>query len=218
MRDAKRVMGNVELVFDLLYLAIALGLGIYLLAGPASAARRLAGGMALVLVGGDSFHLVPRIASILKGEKARFQKALGMGKLITSITMTMFYVLLWHVGIGVYALEDVWGWTVLAYALAAARIILCMFPENRWLEPRSSVRWGVFRNIPFTLLGLLVSALFFANRYRVVSVQWMWLAILLSFAFYLPVVLWAHKRPQLGALMLPKSCVYIWMLWMCIGI
>lgn len=45
-----------------------------------------------------------------------------------------------------------------------------------------------------------------------VGFSWMWLAVLLSFAFYLPVVFFEHKRPVLGMLMLPKSCAYIWMI------
>lgn len=41
--------------------------------------------------------------------------------------------------------------------------------------------------------------------------KWMWLAILLSFLFYLPVVLWADAVPEVGMFMLPKTCMYIWM-------
>jgi len=43
----------------------------------------------------------------------------------------------------------------------------------------------------------------------------MWLAIILSFAFYLPVVIGAHKKPVFGVLMFPKTCMYLWMLAMC---
>ena len=42
----------------------------------------------------------------------------------------------------------------------------------------------------------------------------MWLAILLSFLFYFPVVLWADVLPIIGMMMLPKTCMYIWMLCM----
>ena len=42
----------------------------------------------------------------------------------------------------------------------------------------------------------------------------MWLAVLLSFVFYIPVVLWAHVWPMAGMLMLPKTVMYIWMLLM----
>lgn len=75
------------------------------------------------------------------------------------------------------------------------------------------VIWGIYRNIPFTVLGLLVVVLFFVMR-KDKYFRWMWLAVLLSFAFYLPVVLWADVSPMIGMLMLPKTCMYIWMVLM----
>ena len=38
----------------------------------------------------------------------------------------------------------------------------------------------------------------------------MWLTIVLSFAFYIPVVLWADLVPAIGFLMMPKTCAYVW--------
>ena len=38
----------------------------------------------------------------------------------------------------------------------------------------------------------------------------MWLTIVLSFAFYIPVVLWADVVPVIGMLMIPKTCAYVW--------
>ena len=40
--------------------------------------------------------------------------------------------------------------------------------------------------------------------------RWMWLTIVLSFAFYIPVVLWADVVPMIGMLMIPKTCAYVW--------
>jgi hypothetical protein len=34
----------------------------------------------------------------------------------------------------------------------------------------------------------------------------------LSFAFYIPVPLCAHRVPAVGALTLPKACAYVWLL------
>jgi len=34
--------------------------------------------------------------------------------------------------------------------------------------------------------------------------------IVLSFAFYIPVVLWADVIPIIGMLMIPKTCAYVW--------
>ena len=82
-------------------------------------------------------------------------------------------------------------------------------PQNDWtgLAP---VSWGIYRNIPFTIMGIIMVWLFFIQK-KDRAFRWMWLAILLSFAFYLPVVLWADVSPMIGMLMLPKTCMYMWM-------
>ena len=49
------------------------------------------GSAALILGFGDAFHLVPRVLNyFVEGD---FNFWLGFGKLVTSITMTIFYVL-----------------------------------------------------------------------------------------------------------------------------
>ena len=40
--------------------------------------------------------------------------------------------------------------------------------------------------------------------------KFMWLTIVLSFGFYIPVVLWADVIPVIGMLMIPKTCAYVW--------
>lgn len=215
----KRVFGVFEAVFDVLYLIFALLLSlILLLTGTGSSVRILAGIMALVLVGGDSFHLIPRIKVIFTQQEERFRIALGRGKQITSITMTVFYVFLWHVGIFLYSLEGNNFWTYLVYVLAIVRVLLCLFPQNKWIDRYPPVKWGIWRNVPFFLMGMLVAVFFFYHRHVEIGFQWMWLGIFLSFAFYLPVVLWSNKNPKIGMLMLPKTCMYIWILAMCLSL
>lgn len=86
----KRVFGLVEALFDILYLAAATIIGvILLLVAQDNLPRTMAGIMALVLVGGDAFHLLPRIRAILSGGDEQCKRALGRGKQITSITMTI---------------------------------------------------------------------------------------------------------------------------------
>lgn len=38
----------------------------------------------------------------------------------------------------------------------------------------------------------------------------MWLTIVISFGFYLPVVLFADTIPAIGMLMIPKTLAYVW--------
>lgn len=93
----KRVFGLFEAVFDIVYLSIALIFGIVLISTSASnSLRMLAGIMALILALGDSFHLLPRIGVIFTGREEELRGALGRGKQITSVTMTIFYLFMWY--------------------------------------------------------------------------------------------------------------------------
>lgn len=201
---------RMEAGFDVLYLLAAVSMGCALLFGARSKLQTLFGAMALLLAAGDAFHLVPRVLLAPGGGAERFRRPLGIGKLVASVSMTIFYVLLWHAGLICYAPPNARGWTALMYALALVRAALCLLPQNGWTQPNPPAEWNLYRNVPFTLLGLAVAGLFFA--YRGVALPWMWLAILMSFAFYLPVALGAAKRPALGMLMLPKTLCYVWII------
>ena len=49
-----------------------------------------------------------------------------------------------------------------------------------------------------------------AKEHNDAAFRWMWLTIVLSFGFYIPVVLWANTVPMIGMLMIPKTCAYVW--------
>ena len=89
-------------------------------------------------------------------------------------------------------------------------------PQNDWLSPDAPLLWGVLRNIPFALLGLIIIVLFYkqAKLHNDQQFKYMWLAIVLSFGFYIPVVLFAKTYPLAGMLMIPKTCAYVWIVWM----
>ncbi len=190
--------------------------GLLLLSASGNPTRMLAGFMALVLACGDAFHLVPRILVIKTGREEELSRTLGYGKQITSITMTLFYILLWRIGLQIFDLKERNIWSYIVYILAGVRIFLCLLPQNKWAERYPPVHWGIWRNIPFFLQGMFVAGLFFIFRNFAQGFGMMWLAIVLSFMFYLPVVVWANKNPKIGMLMLPKTCAYIWILSMCL--
>ena len=203
----------VETLFDICYLVTVLTVGIRMIRGAKGSRQfELFGWMAVVLGAGDSFHLVPRAIALCTTGLDSFAFQLGLGKWITSVTMTVFYVLLYYVWRERYEVKGQKSLTVAVYALSVARVILCMMPQNQWLTDRSPLIWGIYRNVPFALLGILVIVLF----YRSVKERgdkafgWMWLTIVLSFGFYIPVVLWAETVPMIGMLMIPKTCAYVW--------
>ena len=203
----------IETVFDIFYLATVLTVGIRMIRGSKSGSQfKLFGLMAVVLGAGDSFHLVPRALALCTTGLDSFAFQLGLGKWITSVTMTIFYVLLYYVWRQRYKVEGRKGLTAAVYGLAAVRVILCMMPQNQWLSAESPLSWGIYRNIPFALMGLLIIVLFFrsAREHNDEAFRWMWLTIVLSFGSYIPVVLWADVIPMIGMLMIPKTCAYVW--------
>ena len=200
-------------LFDAVYLVTVITLGIIMILK--SAGRRqywLFGIMAVVLGLGDSFHLIPRALALCTTGLENYTVALGAGKLITSVTMTVFYILLYYVWRNRYHITGKNGITAAVYLLSVLRIVLCLCPQNGWLRPNPPLAWGIYRNIPFALFGLLIIILFFqeARRQHDTDFLFMLLTIVLSFWFYIPVVLWADVIPMIGMLMIPKTCAYVW--------
>ena len=203
----------IETLFDLVYLVTVITVGIRMIRSSKRGSQfRLFGWMAVVLGAGDSFHLVPRALALCTTGLENYVVPLGLGKWITSVTMTVFYVLLYYVWRKRYQVKGQKYVTLAVYLLSAARVVLCMMPQNKWLEAQSPLSWGIYRNIPFALLGLLIIVLFYrsAKEKNDTAFRWMWLTIVLSFGFYIPVVLWADTIPMIGMLMIPKTCAYVW--------
>lgn len=203
-----------ETLFDIVYLSTVIFLGVWMLRHASGSRQyRLLGLMAVILGCGDAFHLVPRAVALCTTGLEAHAASLGFGKFVTSITMTVFYVLLYHAWRERYQVAGRAGLTGAVYVLALLRVALCLFPQNQWLSYRPPLLWGVLRNIPFAILGLVIIVLFYqeAKRANDRYFRWMWLAVTLSFGFYIPVVLWAERVPMVGMLMIPKTCAYVWM-------
>lgn len=204
-----------ETVFDVLYLCTVITLGVLMLRRATEKQFRLFGAMAVVLGCGDAFHLVPRAWALCTTGLEAHAAALGVGKLVTSVTMTVFYVLLYYVWRERYRIRDRRGLTGAVWALALVRVALCLFPQNDWLSYRQPLSWGIARNLPFAVLGVLIIVLFFRAARADRQLRFLWLAVTLSFGFYLPVVLFAERWTPVGMLMIPKTLAYVWMV--CMG-
>jgi len=202
-----------ETIFDIAYLATVITLGVKLVrSSQGRKAVLLFGVMALVLGIGDAFHLIPRAYALNSTGLEANAALLGIGKLITSVTMTVFYVLLFHVARLRYDIRGGRWMDALVYGLAAARVALCLFPQNEWTSANAPLSWGIYRNIPFALLGILIIVLYavMVKKTGDKPFRFMALAVTLSFAFYIPVVLFADAVPLIGMLMIPKTLAYVW--------
>lgn len=205
MGEIMRIYG--ETIFDICYLIIAIVTGVYILVKYRNKLGGLMGIATLLLGSGDAFHLVPRV--LKNFIQYDFTAALGIGKLVTSVTMTIFYVLMFYIYKNKYKVENAKEIECSIWILAIIRIIICMLPQNNWITNDGSIIMGVIRNIPFTIMGLVIMVIYYKKRVEYKEFKHVWLNVLLSFLFYLIVVLGTEAVPALGVFMIPKTVCYI---------
>ena len=126
--------------------------------------------------------------------------------------MTGFYILLYYVYRIRYNVKGEKYIHISLYLLSVLRIVLCLLPQNEWTSAEPPLYMGIIRNIPFLIIGIIIIVLFFiqARKNNDKSFRFMYLTIVLSFGFYIPVVLVSHLYPMVGLLMIPKTCAYVW--------
>ena len=174
----------------------------------------LYGVLTLTLCGGDAFHLVPRVIRTVRGSSDKIKSQMGRGLQISSITMTVFYIILMYV----------WKYTfpelnapvaveAMIWIAAIIRIIVFLFPQNNWTAENGNIKLSIIRNAVFAVTGIGVIILYAisgnTNGYHMTR---MVVAIIISFGCYLPVTLFSKTKPKVGLLMIPKTCAYVWVI------
>lgn len=205
-----------EPIFHVFYLVSVFYMSLKMISsGKNNKIVKLFGYMGLTLGFGDSFHLIPRIYALLTDGLEAHAAALGIGKLITSITMTIFYVILLRIWELRFDIKNDKGIRAFSAVLVVSRIVLSLMPQNQWTLYDAPVSWGIYRNIPFTIFGALIVYLILKeaakhndNVFRKIGI-----GVIISFACYLPVVLYATTFRLVGMLMIPKTMAYLWVVY-----
>ena len=195
-----------ESSFDILYLLLAIICGIIMLIRARDGAGKKMGMATLILGSGDAFHLVPRVILFRKRShnNAGHRQTCYVRYYDSFLRNYVLYI--WQDLNSKRAYKKL---TAAVWVLFGLRIILCLFPQNGWLQNESPLSWAIIRNIPFTALGIIIVALFYNIRDREKCLRFVWLYVTLSFLFYIPVAVGAGLVPILGMLMLPKTICYI---------
>jgi len=206
----------IEVSFNVSYLVIVWGLVIAMLGRQSAVepvnrpvATRVLWAFALLALG-DTGHVGFRVLAYALGGLEAHPTLVGMGALATAITVTFFYVLM----------LDVWrlrfdkklgGFEYLLLAAAAVRLVMMALPVNEWGRIEPPQPWGIYRNIPLLIQGLGVMFLILrdARAAQDRTFGWIGAMILVSYAFYTPVILWSSQAPLLGMLMIPKTMAYV---------
>lgn len=204
-----------EAIFDAAYLTFDLIAGILFFAfSNGNPLFILYGILTLTLCGGDAFHLVPRIIRAVRGSNDRIKRALGRGLQISSITMTVFYIILMYVWKNTFPeLTAPAAVEAMIWISAIIRILVCLLPQNDWCEEEGNLKLSIIRNAVFAVTGIGVIILYAmsGNTYDYHMTR-MVAAIIISFGCYLPVTLLSKKKPKVGLLMIPKTCAYMWVI------
>jgi hypothetical protein len=206
----------VEIVFNISYLLVVWGLVIAMLVRQAivapadqAVAKRVMWAFALLALG-DTGHVGFRVVAYGLGGLEANPALVGIGALSTAFTVTIFYMLvveLWRLRFNKPL--GAFGWFLLAAGVV--RMVVMAFPQNQWESVTAPYGWSLLRNgfLVIQGLGVLYLILRDAMQARDKTFTWIGIMIALSYAFYIPVILFAAQVPLLGMLMIPKTCAYI---------
>jgi hypothetical protein len=134
----------------------------------------------------------------------------GLGALATALTVTGFYavvLMIWHARFG-----KPYGWFgALLFVAAAVRLVIMAFPVNDWNSVVPPQPWSTLRNLPLMLQGLGVAYLILRDARAAGdrTYTWVGVSILVSYAFYIPVIFFVQRYPLVGMLMIPKTVAYV---------
>jgi hypothetical protein len=206
----------VEVVFNITYLVVIWTLVVLMarrlpqvaLANQ-KVAKRLMLAFALLALG-DTGHVGFRVVAYALGGLEAHPGLVGLGALSTAYTVTLFYMLM----------VDIWrlrynralglvGWSLLA--AGGLRLVVMLFPQNQWGQIVAPYDWSLLRNSLLVVQGVGVMILILRDAIRAGDAPFKWIGIMiaLSYAFYVPVILWSSQAPMLGMLMIPKTCAYV---------
>lgn len=202
-------MKDFELFFNSMYLIFVLFLGIriLLLKKPNSG---LVGAMTLLLGLGDSFHLIPRIVAQVTVDGFEVNAAgLFLGTRISAMTMSLFYLLFYYY-IRREMMKTNRALDLLMSVLFLIRVVTVILSFNR------AASMDLISNAPFVLMGIIDIALLYRERANK-NFGKLYIFVFFSFLFYVPVVLLKNIYPTIGMLMMPKTVMYVLIVWKLYG-
>jgi hypothetical protein len=221
MSETMRML--MEVIFNLTYLIVVWGIVIAMYSRRDNVrpedrrVAKLVFWAFILLALGDTGHVGFRVVAYALGDLNATISLLGfdvglvgLGALATAITVTFFYLIMlkvWH-----ERFKKPYGWFGYLLMVAAfIRLILMIFPENQWNNLVPPQPWGVIRNFPLTLLGLGLAYLILRDALEIkdCAFSWIGISILVSYAMYIPDILFVQQIPLIGMLMIPKTMAYV---------
>jgi hypothetical protein len=134
----------------------------------------------------------------------------GLGALSTAITVTLFYVVMLLIWAARYR-KPIGTFGGLLMFSAFVRFVIMVFPQNNWNLTVPPQPWSLWRNLPLLFLGLGVAFLILRDAFSAADQAFKWIGglVIVSYAFYVPVIVYVQQIPVVGMLMIPKTLAYI---------
>jgi hypothetical protein len=169
----------------------------------------------ILLALGDMFHVGFPVFISISGWLEVYYSIANVGALLTAITITIFYMIFVDIWRVYFSKEKNWVYYLLL-TIGIIRLIIILIPQSRLENRTLPIEWNLIRNIPLLILGLTIAFLMYwdGNLKNDTHFKNISYSIFASFAFYLPVILFASRVPSLGMLMIPKSIAYLVMAWL----
>ncbi len=166
---------------------------------------------------GDTGHVGFRVWAYALGDLSSTISVLGievglvgLGALATAYTVTLFYMLVLMIWQRRY--QKPYGWLgMVLWGAAIFRLVIMVFPANQWNNVVPPQTWSLIRNVPLMIQGVGVAYLILRDSRKAGDKPFTWVGIMifLSYAFYLPVILFVQEIPMIGMLMIPKTLAYV---------
>ncbi|MFX0148321.1 MAG: hypothetical protein ACFE8E_11330 [Candidatus Hodarchaeota archaeon] len=182
---------------------------------------------------GDVFHLGFRIFLFLAEvplESELFKLLLGIGYVVTGVTMTYFYIALLHAWSKLYGEKysspsKIKLYLGISYVAFITRIILILLPYNHWFDYIPPLDFGfdfrIITSIPLYVIGFITVGLLFKdskaekneftgininiNKANYMASIW----FIVSFACYSITLFGVVYISLLGLFMIPKTVAYL---------
>jgi len=221
MSESMRIW--VEIIFNITYLIVIWGLVITMFRrrGELSGERRRLADLITVafalLALGDTGHVGFRVwAYALGGLESqvtvlgRTISLVGAGALMTAVTVTLFYMIM----LEVWRVRFNRRYGTFEYILLIAgvtRLYMLTLSINEWWRVVPEQPWSTIRNIPLMIQGLGLAYLILRDAIarKDTTFRWIGISILVSYACYIPVILFVQQAPLVGMLMIPKTIAYV---------
>jgi hypothetical protein len=212
-----------EITFDILYLIVVWTLVTLMIrqrnrvAPEQRQIARLTYWAFALLALGDTGHVGFRVVAYALGGLDRTLNVLGVtvslvgvGAFATAVTITFFYMLI----LEVWRIRFNQRYGPFEYALLGAgvvRLAIMLLPANAWSQVTPPEPMGIVRNLPLMAQGLGLAYLILRDSLQAHDQPFTVIGamILVSYAFYAPVIFFVNQVPMLGMLMMPKTLAYV---------